>query len=339
MAPDFFRDLASSGASPLFSCIRIGRARFACALKKVQPHFSALFLPSRFPAAAAISAIGEEMYKTILIFVVCLLATARESVPAPHVVPAKVGLVLIGATRQGFALATDGSSLNADGRVSQEQRLFQAGKHGAIMIAGSVSTQDPVTKRVREEVNVGRIVGPWLASHPDADIQTADREVNAAVAAAMNKFLSTRSAGAESGAFKFGIIAAGSVDGKPTLIATRYFMPGPKGKAMRAERTSSVAQTGEIWIFSRSSVPLELLSGKSNTLEQFRGDPAVKKFRSSQNSNFAEQDYLALFDRMLKSSESDQGKKLDGKRAIVAPPNRFATVTSKDGFSWSTSQN
>jgi hypothetical protein len=305
--------------------------------EKVQPRLPLLFLPSRFPAVAAISAIGEEMYKTILIFVVCLLATARESVPAPHVVPAKVGLVLIGATtRQGFALATDGSSLNADGRVSQEQRLFQAGKHGAIMIAGSVSTQDPVTKRVREEVNVGRIVGPWLASHPDADVQTAEREVNAAIAAAMNKFLSTRSAGAESGAFKFGIIAAGSIDGKPTLIATRYFMPGPKGKAMRAERTSSVAQPGEIWIFSRSSVPLELLTGKSSTLEQFRGDPAVKKFRSSQNSSLAEQDYLALFDRILKASESDQGKKLDGKRAIVAPPNRFATVTSKDGFSWST---
>ncbi len=279
------------------------------------------------------------MYKTILIFIVCLLATARESVPAPHVVPVKVGLVLIGATRQGFALATDGSSLNADGRVSQEQRLFQGGKRGAIMIAGSVSTQDPVTKRVREEVNVGRIAGPWLAAHPDADIQTADREVNAAVAAAMNKFLSTRSAGVESGAFKFGIIAAGSVDGKPTLIATRYFMPGPKGKAMRAERTSSVAQPGEIWIFSRSSVPLELLSGKSNTLEQFRGDPAVKKFRLPQNSSLAEQDYLALFDRMLKASESDQGKKLDGKRAIVAPPNRFAIVTSKDGFAWGTVPN
>jgi hypothetical protein len=277
------------------------------------------------------------MHKTVLLFLflVCLLATARESVPAPHVVPAKVGLVLIGATRQGFALAADGSSLNADGRVSQEQRLFQAGKQGAIMIAGSVSTQDPVTKRVREEVNIGRIASRWLAAHPDADLQTADREVNAAVAAAMNKFLSTRGPGAESGAFKFGIIAAGS-DGKPTLIATRYFMPGPKGEAMRAERTSSVAQPGEIWIFSRSSVPLELLAGKSNTLEQFRGDPAVKKFRSLQGSGLAEQDYLTLFDRILKASESDQGKKLDGKRAIVAPPNCFATVTSKDGFSWST---
>jgi hypothetical protein len=155
----------------------------------------------------------------------------------------------------------------------------------------------------------------------------------------MNKFLSTRSPGAESGAFKFGIIAAGSINGKVTLIATRYFQPGPKGKAVRAERTSSVAQPGEMWIFSRSSVPLELLNGKSNTLEQFRGDATINKFRSSQSSVLAEQDYLTLFDRILKASESDQGKKLDGKRAIVAPPNRFATVTSKDGFSWSTVAN
>lgn len=114
------------------------------------------------------------MHKTFIIFLASLLATATES-PAPHVVPAKVGLVLIAATRQGFALATDGSSLNADGRVSQEQRLFQAGKQGAIMIAGSVSTQDPIGKRVREEVNIGRIASRWLAAHPDADLQTADR--------------------------------------------------------------------------------------------------------------------------------------------------------------------
>jgi hypothetical protein len=192
---------------------------------------------------------------------------------------------------------------------------------------------------VREEVNVGRIAGPWLAARPDADLQTADREVNAAVAAAMNKFLATRSPGSERGAFTFAIIAAGSVDGKPTLIATRYFMPEPKGKTMRAERTLSVAQPGEIWIFSRSSVPLELLNGKSNTLEQFRGDATIKKFRSSQNSGLAEQDYLILFDRILKASESDQGKKLDGKRAIIAAPNRFAIVTAKDGFSWGTVAN
>jgi hypothetical protein len=278
------------------------------------------------------------MHKTVLIFLVCLLATAREGAATPHVVPIRVGLVLISATQQGFALATDGSSLNADGRVSQEQRLFQASKDGAVMIAGSVSIQDPVSKRVREEVNVGRIAGQWLAAHPDADLQTADREVNAAVAAAMNKFFSTRSSGAESGALKFAILAAGPVDGKPTLIATRYFIPGTKGKGMRTERTSSVAKPGEIWIYSRSSVPLELLSGKSNTLEQFRGDLAVKKFRSSQSSVLTEQDYLALFDRILKASESDQGKKLDGRRAIIAPPNRFATVTSTNGFAWSTVQ-
>ena len=74
-------------------------------------------------------------------------------------------------------------------------------------------------------------------------------------------------------------------------------------------------------------------------MEQFRGDAAVRKFRSSQTSGLAEQDYLTLFDRILKASESDQGKKLDGKRAVVAPPNRFATVTSKDGFTWSAAQN
>lgn len=279
------------------------------------------------------------MHKFLLICFVCVLATAGERLPAPHVVPAKVGMVLIGATRQGFALATDGSSLNADGRVSQEQRLFQAGKNGAILIAGNVSTQDPIGRKVREEVNIGRIASRWLAEHPDSDLQTADRELNATVASAMNKFLSNRNVGTNGGKFQFGILAAGFADGKPTLIATRYFMPMAKGKAMRTERASAVARPGEIWIYSQSGVPLILLTGKSNTLEQFRSDPAVEKFRSPQNSDFGEQDDLSLFDRILKASESDQGKKLDGKRAIVAPPNRFATITLKDGFNWSTAAN
>jgi len=278
------------------------------------------------------------MHKVLLIFLVCIMATAAERRPAPHVVPAKVGMVLIGASSQGFALATDGSSLNADGRVSVEQRLFQAGKNGAIAIAGSVSIQDPLGRKVREEVNIGRIASGWLTEHPDSDLQTVDRELNAAVASAMNKFLSTRNAGANAGKFQFGIVAAGFADGKPTLIATRYFMPMAKSKTIRSERTSAVAQPGEIWIYSQSAVPSALMAGRSNSLEQFRNDPAVKKFHSSQNPVLTEKDYLVLFDRILQASESEQGKKLDGKNAIVAPPNRFATVTSTAGFSWSTIQ-
>ena len=308
-------------------------------VEEVVPRFSATVAAVAIASGSGDSAPGEEMHKTLLIVFVCVLATAGERFPAPHVVPARVGMVLIGATPQGFALATDGSSLNADGRVSQEHRLFQAGKHGAILIAGSVSTQDPVGGRVREEVNVGRIASQWLAAHPDSDFQTADRELNAVVTSAMNKFLFTRNAGKQSGAFRFGILAVGFVSGKPTLIFTRYFMPRATGKAMRIERTSAVAQPGEIWIYSQSSVPLRLLTGKSNTLEQFRSDQAIEKFRSSQSSDLAEQDYLALFDRILQASESDQGKELDGNRAIVAPPNRFATVTLEGGFSWSTVAN
>ena len=279
------------------------------------------------------------MHKLILLvaFLGCLLAAAPAAT-TPRVVPVKVGLVMIGATQEGFALAADGGSLNADGRVSQEQKLFQIGKQGALLLAGTVSIQDPVGRRVREEVNIARISGAWLAAHPDVDIQTADREINAAVATGLNKFFSTRNFASESGAFKFGIIVAGFVEGKPTVIATRYFMPGMKGKAMRTERNSAAATAGDMWIFSRSSVPLELIMEKSNRMAQFRADPAIKKVRAA-SPNLTLQDYVAFFDRALRASESDQGKKLDGQRAIVAPPNRFATVTPKDGFGWSTAPN
>lgn len=280
------------------------------------------------------------MHKPVLL-VAFLIGSLATSLPAsaPQVVPARVGLVLIGATPQGFVVATDGSSLNADGRVSQEQKLFRAGKQGALALAGTVSVQDPLGKRVREEVNLARIAGAWLAVHPDVDIQTADREVNASIAAAMNRFLSTREYRAENGGFKFAVIVVGYIDGKPTVVSTRYFMPGLRGKPMRTERAVASAKAGDIWIFSQSSVPLELLIGKSNTLEQFQSDPAIKKFRPTPSADLTTQDYLAFFDRVLRASESEQGKKLDGKRAIVVPPNRFAYVVLKDGFAWSTPSN
>jgi len=197
-----------------------------------------------------------------------VVCNCREAL-APHVLPARVGLVLIGATQEGFALAADGSSLNADGRVSQEQKLFQAGKNGVVAISGSVSIQDPVGKRVRDEVNIAASTGAWLAAHPEADIQTVDREVNAAVSAAVNKFLSTRDPGAERGVFKFAIAAAGLVEGKPTVMVTRYFLPSVKGKALRAERTlrpPKLENCGS-WQFS---VPMELLTGRSNCWQRQR---------------------------------------------------------------------
>src|SRR5689334_2658376 len=151
------------------------------------------------------------MHKKTLFFILlmCLLAQGREGVSTPHVVPAKVGLAMIGATQDGFALAADSSSLNADGRVSQEQKLFQVGKLGALAFTGTVSIQDPIGKRVRGEINIARIAGAWLAAHSDVDLQTANRDLNTTFAAELNKFLSTRDPGAERGAFKFGVIIAG----------------------------------------------------------------------------------------------------------------------------------
>lgn len=274
----------------------------------------------------------------LLVLLACLLAAGREGASTPHLFPARVGLVLIAATADGFALAADGSSLNADGRVSQEQRLFQLGKRGALTIVGTVSIQDPVGSRVREEVNIARIAGAWLAAHPEADVTTASRDVNAAIAAALNKFLSARNVGTDESGFKFAVIAAGFGQDKPVLITTRYFMPGVKGKPARAEQTAIAPQPGELWIMGNSSVPEEILSGKTSMLKTFKDEPAVKKFRSAPKPDLGGQDYINLFDSILRAAESDQAKKLDGRRTIVAPPNKFAVVT-KDGFTWSTMPN
>src|SRR5262245_14910966 len=180
------------------------------------------------------------MHKTafLFVFVACLLSPSRNVPSSTHRVSARVGLVLIAAAQDGFALAADGSSLNADGRVSQEQKLFQLGKQGALALTGAVSIQDPVGGRVRGEINVARIAAAWVAVHGEADLETANREVNVAIAAELNQFLSARDSGAAAGTVKFRVMAVGYSAGKPSLIVTTYFMPGTKGKPARTEQTS-----------------------------------------------------------------------------------------------------
>jgi len=275
------------------------------------------------------------MKKTLLLLV-CLgvsLSPAQTATPTFHLVPAKVGLVLLGAAHDGFAIATDGASLNADGRVSQEQKLLQAGKQAALAIFGTVSVQDPVGRPVREEVNISRTAAAWLAAHPDADLQTISREANSAVLAAVNQFFATRDPGAAHGEFKFGIVVAGLSQGNPMVITTRYFLPAAKGKALRTEQTSTVARPGNVWLFGNSSAAKGLLAGSSSALAPFRTEDAVRKFHVERQKSGA-MDMAAAFQVIVRAAESDDGKKLDGKRAIVAPPERIATITLKEGFNW-----
>jgi hypothetical protein len=164
-------------------------------------------------------------------------------------------------------------------------------------------------------VNVARIVSSWVAAHPDAELETANRELNAEIAKALNQFLSTRDPGAQRGIFKFGVIAAGFANGKPVLMTTRYFMPSVKGKPPRTEQASSLVQAGDLWVFGNSSAVGNGIKG-------------------GLSAKSAAQDYISFFDSVLKAAESEKGRKVDGKRAIVAPPNRFASITP-NGFAWS----
>jgi hypothetical protein len=267
-------------------------------------------------------------------FLVCfatLFMPLRESTSANHLFPGHVGLVLVARTPEGFAMAADGSQSNADGTVSEIQKIFPVGKQGAILFAGAVSIQDPVDRPVREEVNIPRISEAWLGSHPDADIQTANREINSLVLKTLAKFLSTRGPGKQAGKYSFAIVCAGFQDGKPWVSGSRYFFPRAKGQAVRVESVPNAGKSEEVWIFGDSKVPTELISGKSNALPQLRAKPPVEKF--PQDKSTAE--FIKLFDTILQAAESEKGNKFDHAHAIVAPPNRLATITIKDGFQWS----
>jgi hypothetical protein len=276
------------------------------------------------------------MLKQAFLFVcfTFLLAAAREAAQPAVVFPGRNGLVLIAMANDGFALAADGSSSNADGTVSEARKIFPVGRHGAIALAGKVSIQDPLNRPFREEVNITRIAEAWLNAHPDVDVAAANREINALVAAALNKFFATRNPGADAGAYKFVVIVAGDAAGKPALTVTRYFVPKAKGQVARAEQTSSVAMPGRVLVFGSTRFYTELIAGKSDALKVFKAEPAVRQFRSLRTSETSAQEYADLFDTILHAAESDEGKKFDSGRSIVAPPNRIATVTTKDGFAW-----
>src|SRR5258708_39426203 len=111
--------------------------------------------------------------------VVCF-AIATAALAQTHVTPGRVGMVMVANTSDGFALAADSASTNADGTLSTVPKLLPAGKNGAVLFAGAVSIQDPVGRPVREEVNVARVATAWLDSHRDAALQTAEPELDAA---------------------------------------------------------------------------------------------------------------------------------------------------------------
>jgi hypothetical protein len=238
----------------------------------------------------------------VCFFTVAAVARAQQT----HVTPGRVGMVMVANTSDGFALAADGVSTNADGTLSTVQKLLPAGKNGAVLFAGAVSIQDPVGRPVREEVNVARIAAAWLDAHRDATIQAADTEINAAVSQAVTKFFSTRNPGAESGGYRFAIVFAGFAESKPIVSVTRYFIPVAKGKAPRTAHASYFPKAGDAWILGGSRQSWKL-TGSSM------------------------QDKLSSFDAILKTAEEHSGKTARARTAVT-PPNRFATITVKDGF-------
>jgi hypothetical protein len=272
----------------------------------------------------------------IIVFACLLssLAFAQETSDVVRVASERVGLVLVAETRDGFAVATDGAQFNADGTPSEVQKLFQVGKYGAIAFAGNVSIQDPVDRPVREEVNISRIAKSWLDNHPDTTLETANSEINNLVSQTLVKFYSTRKPGAQAGKYVFAIIWVGFVDDKGLIAGTRYYIPLARGKAARAEKFITKLKTGGIWCQGSQRVLEELVSGQSPGIKEFKAEPSVKKRRSSAAQDLSTQDFINLFDTILRASESNEGKKLDRSAPIVTPPNRLAIISEKDGFAW-----
>lgn len=268
-------------------------------------------------------------------FLLCLTALSAQSRPfaEPQVYPGHTGLTLIGLATDGFAIAADGAQLNADGTVSEVKKVFQIGKTGAVVLAGNVSVQDPVTRPVRGEFNAGRITELWLNAHPDVTFENASRELSTVISQAGGHFFAHRNPGAQAGRARFTLIFLDYAGSKPSFSGWRYFMPTAAGQPMRTEKISPAMQPGEIWMFGLVKLPQELLTRNSSAVNVLKDQSSIAQIRSSRAERSAE-DFAAAFDTMLRAAESPQGHKSQPARAVIGPPNRVATITEKRGFAF-----
>lgn len=266
-------------------------------------------------------------------FLLCLTALSAQSRPhaQPHLYPGRTGLTLIALGDNGFAVAADGAQLNADGTVSEVKKVFQIGKTGAVVLAGNVSLQDPVTRPVRGEFNAARITELWLNAHPDVTFEIASRELSTVISQAGGHFFAHRSPGSQ--AAKFTLVFLDYEGGKPSFSGWRYFMPTAAGQPMRNEKITPAMQPGEIWMFGLVKLSQELLTGNSRAVKALKDHSSIAKIRSSRAERSAE-NFAAAFDAMLRAAESPQGGKFQSARAVIGPPNRVATITEERGFAF-----
>jgi len=276
--------------------------------------------------------------KGIVFALVALISISVSFSQAPkagssvHAFPGRNGIALIAMGQNGFAIAADGAQYNADGTISQTQKILQAGKTGAVIFAGKTSQQDPVGRAVREEFNPLRIATPWLEKHPDVSIDTASRELGAILSEAANKYFATRVTLKDANKPAFAVIFVGYANGQPFMKGSRYFLPAAPGKNLHAELINAAPSPGEIWMLGLTKVAQELMTGKSAAMDKFKADPAVEKLRSAKPAERSAQDYASAFNTVLNAVESAEGRKVDPGPALVGGPNRIATITSKDGF-------
>jgi hypothetical protein len=187
------------------------------------------------------------MRKFIFVFAcITTVFAQRTQKQAPlNFVPSRTGLVLIGIGSDGVALATDSAQVNADDTTSQADRIFPIGKEGAVLIAGTTSIQDPLKRRVREELNISTIVAKWVGSHPETSLETADRALNDEISKAATEFFLSRAQALRSNRYEFEIISVGMSEGNPRLIQKHYTLPPTKARHV-SDGTSAWPKPGEM---------------------------------------------------------------------------------------------
>ena len=251
-------------------------------------------------------------------------------------------LVIIGVTRQGITLASDGLSQNDNGSaIKRVRKIVPFGRFGAVALLGKTKVEARKGRAIRGQVDIAEITKKWSSNHPSTNVRTGNTSLNRTIVASLTDFFSIyKPSSALPKQPFFNTIVSGYSGSKPVVFMNMFYAPNTWGKPVKVETVSCEPAFGSLLRFGLPRVCNELIEDTSDGLRKYKSEPIMELFRErkrlSQGSKGTLAEFLSVSNVCLRATESKEGQMFDPKSFHVGPPYSFATITLDYGFRWET---
>ncbi len=249
-------------------------------------------------------------------------------------------LVIVGFTRQGITLASDGLSRNDDGTESKHvQKIFPLGRLGAVTFVGRTKVVARKKSIAVSQVDVVEVSQRWLLEHPDVRVKAANDSFNEVIAESLTELFSRYKTDSPPRKKPFlHTILTGYSGSSQVIFTNHFYQPPAQGLPVKVKTDYAEPKPGELWIFATPRVCNELTAGTSDVLRKYKAEPIIELYRKrkrlSQEYKFTLAEFLLVSDVCLRATESEEGRAFDREAVGVGPPNSFAKITPDHGFMW-----